>query len=115
MEETGAVGWGVEVEGDGALVAVVSEVGEGALGGGCVFQERTDTTAVGALAGLNLDHIGAEVAQNHAGELAAVVAQIQDGVGAEHGGQSIVAAGAAPRIGDGFLGGSGVGRIGRVR
>src|SRR3954452_11925541 len=68
-EQVPAVG-GVEVQRDAAFRGVVVPEGQAALGVGDVVEKRPDMTAGLAPRRLDLDHIGPEIAEQLAAELA---------------------------------------------
>src|SRR5438270_511876 len=75
--EVQAIGGG-EVEGDAALPLVVVPEVERALRAGLVLIERPDPPRRAAARRLDLDHFGAEPGEELAGELAALVGDLED-------------------------------------
>ena len=67
-----------EVEGEAALVGVVRPEVEAAVEVGHVAVEGADAAAAGAFAGLDEDDVGAHVGEKLAGQLALLVANLQD-------------------------------------
>ena len=69
---------GFQIEGDAALGRVVVPEGQAALRVRDVVEEWPDMAAALAAGGFDLDHIGPEVAEQLAAELAGFIRELQD-------------------------------------
>src|SRR5262249_27146223 len=78
---------GVEIDPDAALARVQRVPGEAAVDAGHPADPWPAVAQGLPLRRLDRDHVGAEVAQDLAGELARFVAQVEDADAVEHGGR----------------------------